>query len=79
MASLLLINGTLVLFAMKRGWRVGPFVLLALPAVLAKLEPHAPEMALAGWVLPYANLVVLVAGFCTCSLLYAAIADPERA
>lgn len=78
MTSLLLINGMLVLFAMKRGWRVGPFVLLALPAVLAKLEPYFPELALAGWVLPFTNLLVLVGGFCSCSLLYAAIADPER-
>jgi hypothetical protein len=79
MTSLLLINGLLVIFAMKRGWRVGPFVLLAIPPLLAKLEPHFPEMALAGWALPFTNLLVVVAGLCTCSLLYAAIADPERA
>lgn len=79
MSSLLVINGALLLFAMKRGWRVAPFVLLAIPPVLAELEPHFPEMALAGWELPFANLLVLVAGLCTCSLLYTAIADPERA
>jgi heme/copper-type cytochrome/quinol oxidase subunit 1 len=79
MTTLLVIHGVLVLFAMKRGWRVGPFVLLVIPPLLAKLEPHFPEMALAGWVLPFTNLLVLVAGFCTCSLIYTSIADPEPA
>jgi hypothetical protein len=78
MTSLLLINGMLLLFAVKRGWRVAPFVLLALPPVLAELGPIFPEMALAGWVLPFTNLLVVAAGLCTCSLLYTAIADPER-
>lgn len=79
MSSLLLINGVLLLLAMRRGWRVAPFVLMVIPPLLAKLEPHAPELALAGWVLPFANLIVAIAGLCTCSLLYTAIADPERA
>ena len=78
MSALLLIDGVLLLFAMKRGWRVAPFVLLVAPALLAKGEPYLPELALAGWVLPFTNLLVAVAGLCTCSLLYTAIADPDR-
>jgi hypothetical protein len=78
MTSLLLINGMLLLLAVKRGWRVAPFVLLALPLVLAELGPSFPALALAGWVLPFTNLLVVAAALCTCSLLYTAIADPER-
>jgi hypothetical protein len=36
-------------------------------------------MSLAGWVLPFANLLVAVAGLSTLSLLYTAVADPEPA
>jgi hypothetical protein len=78
MSSLLLVNGVLLLFAMRRGWRVAPFVLLVVPPLLAKSELYVPELALLGWVLPFTNLLVAVAGFCTCSLLYTAISDPER-
>jgi hypothetical protein len=78
MTSLLMINGLLVLFAVKRGWRVGPFVWLAIPPLFAELEPHFPEMTLAGWVLPFTNLLVVIGAFCSCSLLYSAVADPER-
>ena len=79
MSALLIINGLLVLLAMKRGWRVGPFVLLVVPVLLAQAEAHFPELALAGWALPFTNLLVVIAGFCSCCLLYTAIADPERA
>jgi hypothetical protein len=78
MSSLLLINGVLLLFAMRRGWRVAPFVLLVIPPLLARAEPLVPELALAGWVLPFTNLLVAVAVLCTSSLLYAAIEEPER-
>jgi len=79
MTSLLVINGLLLLFAVKRGWRVAPFAMLALPPVLAELEGSVPELALAGWVLPFANLLVIVAGFCTCCMVYTAVADPDPA
>jgi hypothetical protein len=79
MTSLLVFNGLLLLFAVRRGWRVAPFVLLALPRVLAEFGPSLPELAVAGWVLPFTNLVVVVAGLCTFCMVYTAIADPEPA
>ena len=79
MTSLLVINGVLLLFAVKRGWRVAPFVLLALPRRLAELDGRLPELALAGWVLPFANLLVIVGALCTFCMLYTAISDPEPA
>lgn len=79
MTTLLVINGLLLLFAMKRGWRVAPFVFLALPRVLVELEGSLPELALAGWALPFTNLLALVAALCTLCMLYTAIADPEPA
>ena len=79
MTALLLIHVALVLFAVRRGWRVLPFVLLALPRLFAELEPALSHVALAGWIVPFTNLLLLVAGASTCCLLYTAIAEPERA
>ncbi|HEU4431069.1 MAG TPA: hypothetical protein VFT98_20090 [Myxococcota bacterium] len=45
MTSLLVINGLLPLLAVKRGRRVAPFVLLALPRVLAELDGSLPAIA----------------------------------
>jgi hypothetical protein len=79
MTALLLIHVILALFAVRRGWRVAPFVLLALPRLFAELEPALPEFALAGWIVPFANLLLLIGGVSTCCLLYTAIAEPEPA
>jgi hypothetical protein len=80
MSSLLLIHGALALIALARGWRVAPLVLVVAPFAFAKYGPGVvSEMSLAGWVLPFANLLVAVAGLSTLSLLYTAVADPEPA
>lgn len=79
MSSLLIIHGLLVLIAVKRGWRVAPFVLLALPRVFAEFGPAFPAFAFAGWVVPFTNLLVAVGVLSTLSLLYTAVADPEPA
>jgi hypothetical protein len=79
MTSLLLINALLLLLAVRRGWRVAPFVFLALPRVLVELEGSIPELAFAGWVLPFANLLVIVGALSTLCMAYTAIADPEPA
>jgi hypothetical protein len=77
LTTLLMIDGLLLMFAVKRGWKVAPFVLLALPPLLAELGPSLPAMALAGWMLPFTSLLAVAALLCTFSLLYTAIADPE--
>jgi len=79
MTSLLVINGLLLLLAVRRGWRLAPIVLLASPPVLAQLEASMPELALAGWVLPFANLMILVMASSTLGMIYTAISDPEPA
>ncbi len=77
--ALLLFHSILVFLAIKRGWRVLPFVVLALPHIFAGLVLQLPALAFGGWVVPSTNLVMIVGALCTCSLLYTAIADPEPA
>jgi heme/copper-type cytochrome/quinol oxidase subunit 1 len=79
MTSLLIIHGLLAIFAVRRGWRVAPFVWLALPRLFAEYGSMLPRIDLSIWVLPLANLLVVVAGVSTLCLLYTAIADPEPA
>ena len=79
MTALLLIHGLLVLFAVKRGWRVAPFLLLALPRLVAEFGPRLPDLAVGGWALPLTNLLFAVGALSTISLLYTAVADPEPA
>lgn len=79
MTALLVIHGFLALLAIKRGWRLAPFAILALPWAFAEFGPALPELALAGWFIPFATLSVLVAGASTCCLVYTAIANPEPA
>ena len=77
MTALLMIHGVLALFAVRHGWRAAPLVLLALPWLFAQSEPILPELAFAGWYVPFANLLMLVGAGSTCCLLYTAIAEPE--
>ena len=77
MASLLLIHGILTLLAVKRGWRLAPVVLTALPWLLVPIEPLLPPLAFAGWLLPFANLLVVAGVLSTLGLLYTAVAEPE--
>lgn len=80
MTSLLIIQVALILIAVRRGWRVAPFAIMAVPHVIAKYAPlHLPELALAGWVLPVAYVVFGVGTLSTLALLYTAVANPEPA
>jgi hypothetical protein len=77
--ALLFFHAVLVFFSMRRGWRVLPFAVLALPHVFAGIVSQLPALAVGGWIVPVTNLVMAVGGLCTCSLLYTSIADPEPA
>jgi hypothetical protein len=77
--ALLLFHAILVFFAVRRGWRVLPFAVLALPHFFAGVIAQLPLLTFGGWFVPTTNLVVIAACLCTCSLLYTAIADPEPA
>ncbi len=79
LTALLMFHSILVFLALKRGWRVLPFVVLAAPHVFAGIVSRLPALALGGWIVPVTNLVIVVGAMCTCSLLYTAIADPEPA
>lgn len=77
--SMLVIHGVLAIFAVKRGWRAAPLALLALPWVLMGLAPALPPLIVAGWWLPYTNLLVGVGTVSTLALVYTALIEPEPA
>jgi hypothetical protein len=80
MTSLLLIQAALIFIALRRGWRVAPFAIMAVPHLIAKYAPlHLPELALAGWALPMTYVVFGVGAASTVALLYTAVANPEPA
>ncbi len=79
MVSLLILHGILSLLAIGRGWRIAPVALTALPWLLVPLEPLFPPLAFAGWILPFANLLIAAGVVSTLGLLYTAVAEPESA
>jgi hypothetical protein len=79
MTALLGMHLLLILFALRRGWRVAPFVLLALTPLTARLIAGAPSIQLMGWLVSVTTLTGLVGLLATASLLYIAVVDPERA
>ena len=79
MTALLLLHILLILFALRRGWRVAPFVLMALPPLTAHFVAGAPPIVLMGWLVSVTALSGFVSVLATASLVYTAIVDPESA
>lgn len=79
MLSLLVLDGLLALLAINRGWLLAPLCLAALPWSILPLESVLANVVLAGWWLPFSNLLICVGAFSTLSLFYTAICEPERA
>jgi hypothetical protein len=79
LSALLLLHGFLIFFAIRRGWRLAPFVVMALPQLAAQVVHVAPAISLAGWYVPISTLVMLVGLLATTGLVYTAVVDPEPA
>ena len=78
MTALLLIHGVLLLFAVRRGWRAAPAFFVALPWVFLSLQSPLASLEFAGWLIPFANLLLGVGALSTLGLLYTAVVEAER-
>ncbi|MBM4384926.1 MAG: hypothetical protein FJ091_16365 [Deltaproteobacteria bacterium] len=79
MTALLMVHIFLIVFAVRRGWRVAPFVLLAMTPLTAHFIAGAPPIQLMGWLVSVTTLTGLVGLLSTASLVYTAVVDPEPA
>ena len=79
MSALLGLHVLLILFALRRGWRVAPFALMVLTPLTAHSIAGAPSIPLMGWLVSVTTLTGLVALLATASLVYTAVCDPEPA